>query len=285
MNESELAAEVERLRRQRSDDDRTEVKSCAGGLSSDVWESVSSFANTQGGLIVLGIDERSGFSYAKGFELEKVRNAFVEGMGDGAPQGAKLTNPPHYSLERVVFEKRQVLCIAVEELDVSVKPCFITARGVIGGAYKRIDDKDVRLSPAEIYEMQTMTISARSDRERVPDAHVTDLDGDLIDMFLEAKRSLGSKAVRGENSKDAQLRNFGILTADGGVRLAGILCFGKYPQGFYPKLTVDVAVFPTGQKSEPGMARFVDRVVCEGSIAEIVDDACAAIVRNLRTAS
>lgn len=42
----ELSLLVARLRELGRDDDRVEVKSCAGGLGKSVWDSVSAFANT-----------------------------------------------------------------------------------------------------------------------------------------------------------------------------------------------------------------------------------------------
>ena len=105
MTDEELTRIVARLRRQKSDDAQTEAKACAGGLSADVWESVSAFANTHGGLLLLGLDENARFTPAKGCELEKVRNAFVEGMGDGAAHSAKITNIPDYKMERIFFEE------------------------------------------------------------------------------------------------------------------------------------------------------------------------------------
>ena len=62
MNENELTGLLESLRRMGSDDLNVEVKESATTLSRDVWETVSAFANTAGGILVLGVSERAGFS-------------------------------------------------------------------------------------------------------------------------------------------------------------------------------------------------------------------------------
>lgn len=87
MNESELAGLLESLKRMGSDDLSVEVKESATALSRDVWETVSAFANTAGGIIVLGVSERAGFVPVANFETEKVLNQFVAGMGDAGGRG------------------------------------------------------------------------------------------------------------------------------------------------------------------------------------------------------
>lgn len=57
MDQEGLDSIVNRLRHQGRDDAHTEVKASASSLSRDVWDSVSAFANTQGGTIILGLDE------------------------------------------------------------------------------------------------------------------------------------------------------------------------------------------------------------------------------------
>ena len=86
MNENELTGLLESLRRMGSDDLNVEVKESAMTLSRDVWETVSAFANTAGGIIVLGVSERAGFVPVENFETEKVLNQFVSGMGDAVEE-------------------------------------------------------------------------------------------------------------------------------------------------------------------------------------------------------
>ncbi len=81
MNENELTGLLESLRRMGSDDLNVEVKESATTLSRDVWETVSAFANTAGGIIVLGVSERAGFVPVANFETEKGAQPIRGGHG------------------------------------------------------------------------------------------------------------------------------------------------------------------------------------------------------------
>ena len=50
----DIAEVLEHLRVQGNDDARFEAKSCARTIGTSVWESVSAFANTKGGVLLLG---------------------------------------------------------------------------------------------------------------------------------------------------------------------------------------------------------------------------------------
>lgn len=279
----EFAALVTRLRAQRTGDGVCEVRAAAGGLSVGIWDTVSAFANTHGGDILLGLNEAAGFRPASGFDLDRVRDQFVEGIGDGGGEG-RLVLPPVYSMERHVVDSGSVLLIRVAENDLGNKPCYVRAKGLQGGAFKRVDDKNLRLSATEIFEMQRALASQESDRVPVAEADTSDLDSGLVASLLEVKKD--SKALRGATTKAAKLTRLNVLTKEGRITVAGLMVVGTYPQQFLPRLLIDVAVHPANEKSTPGTAvRFIDRVTCDGPLAEAIDQAVQAVARNLRTYS
>ncbi len=325
MNAVELAAIVDRLRQQGTDDAYVEVKACASSLSSDVWESVSAFANTRGGTIIFGLDEKRGFTTVPGFALDKVRHQFVMGIGDGGPDNCLMVNAPQYELERVDFEGSQVLVVELGETDPRLKPCYIRRKGLANGAYKRIDDEDVKLSAAEIYELENALKPSLADQAVVLGATVADLDQVLVNDLILRKQRQGAKALKGVDDRVIQLTRLNVTNGDGDVLLAGLLALGEYPQQYYPRLVVDVAVhagsrlnvtngdgdvllagllalgeypqqyYPRlvvdvavhagSKKSIPGAARFLDRVICEGPLGEVVQESVRAVVKNLRICS
>lgn len=285
MTPNELGKVIARLRKQGKDDAHYEAKACKKALSKDVWDSVSAFGNTSGGTLLLGINEEDGFSLAKPFPLEKVLDQFVEGMGDGGNKGRKVDNPPQYSVSRMDFENGQILVIDIDEVENRFKPCYVSSKGITNGSYKRVDDKDIKLSATELYELQHMLEPSEADRGAVEGATLNDLDGSLVKALIDSEKERDSKAVRGTTSQQDALRRLSALTPQGEVALAGLLSLGFYPQQFYPKLVVDIAVHPGIEKSDPYEPRFLDRVICEGTTAEMVDSALQAIAKNLRTFS
>lgn len=277
----QLATAIDAMRRHGSDDERYEAKTCGRKLSSDVWESVSAFANTRGGVLVLGLSEPHGFVLDSEFDAQRTLGQFMSGIGDGGKDGVKLANPPRYEAEFIDFEGGQLLVVEVFENELAQKPCYIEARGVRSGSFKRVCDKDMLLSATELFELQNAMV--RSGADRKPVARLEDLDDDLVADLLQRRRQ--SRALRGAQDREEKLRRLGVVDADGAVTMAGLLVLGSYPQQYYPKLIVDVAVFPDNEKGAPGAVRFVDRARCDGGVVEMIDTAVGAVARNLRSVS
>lgn len=273
---------ISRLRAQGNDDEHVEAKKSEQQLSNDVWESVSAFANTAGGLIILGLDQNTGFKPAKKFDIDKTIDQFVSGMQDS---GGKLTNPPQYTLSRVDFEGKQILLIQISETESSLKPCFVTSKGVQNGSYKRVADKDIKLSATEIFALQNALVPSPADKSIVEEATIEDLDDDIVSTIIKNEGINHPKALRGAKTKQAQMARLNIVDQNGKVRMGGLLAAGNYPQQHFPKLSVDVMVHPENEKSSPTGPRYLDRTVCEGSLGEVIDDALAAVARNLRRIS
>lgn len=285
MRADELRTIVERLRRLGRDDAQYEVKAAAKELPKGIWESVSAFANTTGGTLILGLDEGTGFRPAPGFDHGRIEDQLRSGL-DTAPQAtAKVRPVPPFEVETHILDGAPVVVVTVSTLreDPGAQlPCFVTDRGVQNGSFKRIGDADKKLDAYEIYNLQTRFTEDITDREPVHGATSSDLDPDLLRRMLAGLRRR-SRALAGIDPTDTigGLARINVVDGAGVPTLAGLLALGTYPQREYPQLTVDVAVHPGPEKSADLTVRFLDRRICDGPIPVMIDDAVSAVLRHL----
>ena len=68
MRGGEAPSAMARARQRGGDAAPREAKECAHRLSQDVWETVTAFASTEGGTLILGLSESKGFSPAPDFD-------------------------------------------------------------------------------------------------------------------------------------------------------------------------------------------------------------------------
>lgn len=270
-----------RLRRLGVEPTDVEVKSAAGGLPRSVVETISAFANGTGGTLLLGIDERAGFTPASEFDAPAIRDALADACAN------KLEPPCRAPIEVEEVEGALVVRLDVPETDPVEKPCFVTARGAYGGAFIRGGDGDRILSHYEVTQLLSNRSQPMFDREPVAGATEAHLDQKLLELCLDRVRRRSSVAFR-DTEREQLLVRLGIVVPDaqGVLRptVAGLLCFGEYPQEFFPQLFVSFVVVPglrMGERSPDGR-RFLDNATITGPIPTMVADAIAVAIRNMR---
>ncbi|MDQ2707969.1 MAG: putative DNA binding domain-containing protein [Actinomycetota bacterium] len=268
-----LPALVHALRRFGSEPTGVEVKSGAGGFPTSVRETMVAFANTDGGIIVIGIDERADFAVVDLPEVGRYRDQIVD------LSRTAVTPPLQIDTEFVELEGKRVLVAVVTPSPADQRPVYVTSKGVTNGAYLRTGDGDRRMSEAEIALLYAARTQPAYDRESVTDARFEDLDRNSMARTLERVR-LGSAYLREVDDATA-LHRLGALSGpdpDAPPTLAGLLAFGRFPQQIFPQLMASVVVHPSESDSD---TRFLDNVTLRGPIPEIVTESLAVLRRNL----
>lgn len=274
---------VARLRTLRRDDANIEAKSAVGKLPKSVWEAVSAFANTDGGLILLGLDENDAFRPARGFDPRPILDALSNGLN--VDVGRKVAPLPPTEVAQIEFEGGVVIALTVRPLTATPAPCYVTDRGLESGSFRRWDDQNISLTSYEIYLLRHRHEQLGTDREPVLAASLEDLDADVIARMMARLRAQGSRALTGTTDVVGGLRRLSVVDSQGTPTLAGLLSLAVYPQQFFPQLFIDVAVHPGNVKGlQADSRRFLDRQICEGPIPVAVEQAVQAVARNLRTA-
>ena len=274
-----LSEIVNRVRVAGTDLARVEVKAGVGGVPKSIWETVSSFANTSGGVIVLGLNEKDGFRPAPGFSAASIREGFIAGMADRANPKVQPAVP--YSIDIAFLDDAPVVVVDVAPLPGVQRPCYVVSQGVVNGSYQRIGDGDRHMSAFEVFMHQTNRAQPTNDRTPVEGAGVDDLNPDTIGAYLRRLRSEGRAALEDAPTSDEALERM-VIIADGRPTLAGLLTFGRYPQQWFPQLTATVAVFPTvdGTEIREGV-RLLDNQTIDGAAPRIIERTVEAIGRNL----
>ncbi len=136
-----LAEVIEGLRVAGAEFEDVEVKRAAGGVPESLASTLAAFANTRGGIVILGLDEQQGFAAVGVPDAPATRNAVVSTARE------KLTPPLAPSVEIAPFEGVNLVVAEVEQLPPAQRPCYVTTKGLYGGAYVRVGDGDQRLTP------------------------------------------------------------------------------------------------------------------------------------------
>jgi len=276
MTDPELAEIVAGLRSVGSDHADVEAKAAETELPKQLWHTLSAFANTPGGgVIVLGLDERQRFR-AVGVRAPKKLLQDVASVCD------ELAPPLRPQIRIHTFEGQSLLVIEVPEVERNQKPCYYKGAGLTNGAYVRVGDGNRKLTSYEIQLLLGSRGQPRDDEDPVEAATIEDLDAKLVTPFVDAVRSHS----RNLNAADEAtvLRTLKVLVPTGDDRalvpsLAGLLALGRYPQQFFPSLFAQLVVYPTDALGAPGTdgARFIDNRRFEGPLVSLLAQLLAGL--------
>ena len=131
---------------------RFEAKLAKGGLPNSLWETYSSFANTDGGLILLGVKENKNHS----FTIAGVENyeQLIKNIWDTLNNQNKVS--VNLLLNKNVYAKevdgKQVICIEVPRAERQFRPVYI-GKNIFDGTFHRNGEGDYRCTKEEISEM------------------------------------------------------------------------------------------------------------------------------------
>src|SRR4051812_47964089 len=123
MTSVEIAEIIESLRRSRTDNVRVEAKRAERELPKRLWETLSAFANTRGGgVIVLGLDQETGFS------VTGVQNA-AKVMQDLASLCGQMEPSIRAPIDIHNVDGKDLIVAEIPETEIGQKPCFYSGAG------------------------------------------------------------------------------------------------------------------------------------------------------------
>jgi len=153
---------------------RLEAKKAAGGLPKSLWETYSAFANTNGGVILLGVEEfpDKSFSVTGLSDPEKLVRDFWNTFNNREKISQSILLEKHVRIEKVGGDS--VIVIEVPRADRGLKPVFIN-QNLYAGTFRRNSEGDYHCSPEAVRAM------IRDNGEKTQDMLV--LSSMLLDVF------------------------------------------------------------------------------------------------------
>lgn len=266
-NKSMLESALASLRSEQSDNQYYEVKAASGGMPHSMDKTLSAFANTPGGgIIILGVDENRDFSIVGVYDPKQCQQAL-------ASIARKSFNVPvTIKIELITVNSQQVIWVQVIEADKTLKPIKIKSTG---RSYIRLYDGDYELSDQE----EQLFIAGRGpshfDEEVIEGSGVEDLDEALTRSYI-ANRKSRSKALGRFDDTEVLFRT-GVIDRKGELTVAGAVALGKYPQQFMPNYSIRVSVRKAGLSKR---IRAINVNSIDGPIPVILEETLRWIERN-----
>lgn len=237
-----------------------------GEVPSSFWETYSAFANTEGGIAVLGAAERADGSLdARGIaDLDKVERDLWNALQN--PQKISANLLTQSSVEREEFDGRWLLVIRVPKAPRAQRPVHLN--GVLTQAYIRVHDGDRLLRPEVVKRMIADSIV---DRDSMVIEHFTetDLDPESVRRYRNVFASRRPEHPFVSEDDTGFLRQIGALKELRGQSRLGLTLGGLLVLGRELSIRDRFAHWHLSYRELPAEVgtdlRWVDRVSSDGS--------------------
>ena len=134
------------------ENNRIEAKNALGGLPESIWETYSAFANAQGGIILLGVEELEDKSL-HALDLPDPQWLIEDlwaGLEDPRVVSQNILTPD--DIEIRVIDGKQIVAVHVPPAAWDQRPIYIGA-DPIRGTYRRSGEGDYRCTPEVVIAM------------------------------------------------------------------------------------------------------------------------------------
>ena len=211
-----------------------------------IAKSITSFINTQGGDLVVGIDDKKNVLGIENAQQQSVmiQNALVELIKPTAPISVQVIN----------YKKKEIILISVWEG--AKKPYQYK-----GAIYNRIGQITKTTTPEKLTNLISQRKQADFHWERMPvlGAELTDLDTAEIQHTIKLYQEY-KKDAKIEDVEDFLIQ-VGLLQ-NGNITNACMVLFGKNPIRFIPQSRIRLTLYPAKTSGN----QFIDDKMFEGNI-------------------
>lgn len=224
------------------------------------------FANSHGGMILFGVEDKSGV--ITGLSFDEIKTLNIE-LANTANEQVRPTL--YIQTDILPIDGKNILIASIEEG--AAKP-YKDLNGNIW--VKQGSDKRRITENSEILRLFASSRIYNPDEDIVPNTSINDLNDRAIDEYLlntyhQQRSDFGIPFPK-------LLQNLRIADSMGRLTLAGLLYFGKSPQKFKPAFCIKAISF---YGNDPAGNNYRDSKDMEGTIPELFDQAMRFLDMNL----
>jgi ATP-dependent DNA helicase RecG len=227
-------------------------------------ESLVALANTDGGLIVLGID----------VDGRPIGEVWEEEAELALREAAALCRPP------VPTQFQSVELPTGRYIGIQVPRSLELHSLADGRVLVRRRDENRPLTGEEIRTLAASRPTLDFETEAVPGARPGDLDRETLREYLDKREARTGSRVA---SVSELMHEVGATDREGNPTLIGLLLFGRNPQAFLPQSGVVFVKFPgTEPRGEDGGIGYGRRAELNGPLARIIERAWSIVFDEMR---
>jgi ATP-dependent DNA helicase RecG len=254
-----------------------------GELPEDFWKSYSAMANADGGVILLGVQEKPrGQFHALGLaDIEKVRKALWDNLHNRKQVSANLLN--EQDIAPIEVDGKTVLKIQIPRASRQLKPIHLGGNP-FGSTYLRRYEGDYAADDETVRRMMAERVEDSRDERVLKGFDFSDLDMDTVAAYRNRFAAVKPGHVWSDLPLPEFLERigaFGKHREEGysGLRLAGLLMFGRAEviRDELPNYMVDYQERPEPKAEK----RWIDRLVPDGSWSGNVYDFFRKVYQKL----
>lgn len=238
-----------------------------GAVPADFWETYSSMANSDGGWVLLGVQEKKGRFEIRGIaEPDRIRRELVDLANN--PKKVSVNLLCKDSIKEWVVEGKTLMSVRIPRATRKQRPVFLQGNPLGGNAYRRMHEADQVIGDEEVKRMLADQTQDSLDDRILPHYDLEDLHPESLAIYRQMHATLNPGHPWTGLSDREFLKSIGAWrknreTGESGLTVAGLLMFGAHPviQEVFPYYMLDYQERPEAKAER----RWIDRVTLDGT--------------------
>ena len=263
-----------------------EFKAAAVGMPSSLWATVSAFANTHGGWLLLGVREDKGEISIDGVKnAEAMKQDIINLMRNRQKISAEVCGPEDVGIKKT--NGAAIVTLKVRAVPNSEKPVHIDGNPY-SGTFVRRNEGDYRCKKEEVDRMIRGAGAQSADSSVLKGLSYDDLDKQTLGRYRQRFRQFNSAHQWNEYEDIRFLKALGgyrkdAHTGEEGFTRAAVLMFGSQEALFSirPRHLIDFRLLAAGAAGEE--ARWEDRIAWEGNLYDAFFRIYPRLTESLKT--